>query len=432
MPHYPQEDAKQRASSLEIRRGGNCPNSLEVLQQLVGPQDALCMYLVSPLPSKSSLATQHIKESFGESSPVGFQHCLYRETHTQAASSYIFRSKQTGSRTIINYNDLPEMTVDEFEAVVRRFNPGDETWWHFEVSPVQSSSKARKTHTPCCLVKAAPANGRVKRGTPQHLILRHPFNNPCLTILAQGRIPNTTLECVRRLRDKLPNAQISVEVEKPGRDGLRELAAEANVVFYSRSWAEVRNIAPWDRSGRSGFGSPNRFVCEGGLQAQPPKARKEKKRRKKKMIKNKADKTRKGMQKAERLMCIELRSWVCRIVSRGRATTTGSVSVPFFQTPCCESILPNVVLPLIRTWSTHIAAVGPLLYSYALGVRREPPCASRLSRSSTVPLKAVTSPFRSLSRLPQREVSFFRVPHAALPILARRHRTLKPWASFCE
>ncbi|KAL6795736.1 Ribokinase-like protein [Trichoderma sp. SZMC 28013] len=163
----------------------NCPNSLEVLQQLVGPQDALCMYLVSPLPSKSSLATQHIKESFGESSPVGFQHCLYRETHTQAASSYIFRSKQTGSRTIINYNDLPEMTVDEFEAVVRRFNPGDETWWHFE-----------------------------------------------------GRIPNTTLECVRRLRDKLPNAQISVEVEKPGRDGLRELAAEANVVFYSRSWAE--------------------------------------------------------------------------------------------------------------------------------------------------------------------------------------------------
>ncbi|QYT05794.1 PfkB domain-containing protein [Trichoderma simmonsii] len=185
VPQYPQEDAKQRASSLEIRRGGNCPNSLEVLQQLVGPQDALRMHLVSPLPSKSSLATQHIKESFGESSPVDFEQCLYRETHTQAASSYIFRSQQTGSRTIINYNDLPEMTVDEFEAVVRRFDPSDETWWHFE-----------------------------------------------------GRIPNTTLECVRKLRDKLPNAQISVEVEKPGRDGLRELAAEANVVFYSRSWAE--------------------------------------------------------------------------------------------------------------------------------------------------------------------------------------------------
>ncbi|KAL7931154.1 Ribokinase-like protein [Trichoderma chlorosporum] len=185
VPQYPQEDAKQRASSLEVRRGGNCPNSLEVLQQLVGPQDALRMYLVSPLPSESSPATQRIKASFGESSPVSFQHCLYRETHTQAASSYIFRSKQTGSRTIINYNDLPEMTVGEFESIVQRFRASDETWWHFE-----------------------------------------------------GRIPSTTLECVRRLRNQLPNAQISVEVEKPGRDGLRELAAEANVVFYSRSWAE--------------------------------------------------------------------------------------------------------------------------------------------------------------------------------------------------
>lgn len=152
VPHYPQEDAKQRASSLEIRRGGNCPNSLEVLQQLVGPQDALRMHLVSPLPSKSSLATQHIKESFGESSPVDFEHCLYRETHTQAASSYIFRSQQTGSRTIINYNDLPEMTVDEFEAIVRRFNPSDETWWHFEVSPVQLEGE----NTPCRPVKLRP------------------------------------------------------------------------------------------------------------------------------------------------------------------------------------------------------------------------------------------------------------------------------------
>jgi ketohexokinase len=41
------------------------------------------------------------------------------------------------------------------------------------------------------------------------------------------------------LRDALPNARISVEVEKPGREGLPQLAAEADVVFYSRSWAEV-------------------------------------------------------------------------------------------------------------------------------------------------------------------------------------------------
>ena len=38
----------------------------------------------------------------------------------------------------------------------------------------------------------------------------------------------------------LPEAKVSVEVEKPQRDGLAELATEADVVFYSRAWAEVR------------------------------------------------------------------------------------------------------------------------------------------------------------------------------------------------
>jgi ketohexokinase len=32
--------------------------------------------------------------------------------------------------------------------------------------------------------------------------------------------------------------KISVELEKPGREGLQELALEGDVVFYSRSWAE--------------------------------------------------------------------------------------------------------------------------------------------------------------------------------------------------
>ena len=45
---------------------------------------------------------------------------------------------------------------------------------------------------------------------------------------------------MRYLRQASPGCTISVEVEKPGREGLVELAAEANVVFYSRGWAEVR------------------------------------------------------------------------------------------------------------------------------------------------------------------------------------------------
>lgn len=58
----------------------------------------------------------------------------------------------------------------------------------------------------------------------------------------KGRIPETTLQCIRYLRQVLPGSTISVEAEKPGREGLAELAAESDVVFYSKSWAEVSHI----------------------------------------------------------------------------------------------------------------------------------------------------------------------------------------------
>jgi len=68
--------------------------------------------------------------------------------------------------------------------------------------------------------------------------------NSRLMMEQQGRIPDTIQSCIRLLRNVLPKATISVEIEKPGREGLPELAAEADVVFYSRSWAEVR-IDSW-------------------------------------------------------------------------------------------------------------------------------------------------------------------------------------------
>ena len=55
----------------------------------------------------------------------------------------------------------------------------------------------------------------------------------------KGRTPETTLQCIRYIRRTSPGSTVSVEVEKPGREGLSELAAEADVVFYSKSWAEV-------------------------------------------------------------------------------------------------------------------------------------------------------------------------------------------------
>lgn len=124
-----------------MRRGGNCPNSLEVLQQLLkaqeqqqeGYQVQVRPYLISCLPSAEAPASARVRESFGPDSPVDFTRCIYRAQHDQPASSYIIRSEATGTRTLVNYNDLPEMTVHEFQAAIDGLDRQHDMWVHFEV-----------------------------------------------------------------------------------------------------------------------------------------------------------------------------------------------------------------------------------------------------------------------------------------------------------
>ena len=58
--------------------------------------------------------------------------CIYRDEFNEPASSYIIKSQESGSRTIVNYNELPEMTVDEFKKIADELGPRS-TWFHFEV-----------------------------------------------------------------------------------------------------------------------------------------------------------------------------------------------------------------------------------------------------------------------------------------------------------
>lgn len=132
-PHYPGEDEKLRASSISRRRGGNCPNTLEVLQQLVAENPAAkdtSLNLIAILPAQSSVASRQIREDFEPR--VSLSHCIYREQFQEPASSYIFKSEASGSRTIVNYNELPEMTLEEFTSITDRLRVQD-AWYHFEV-----------------------------------------------------------------------------------------------------------------------------------------------------------------------------------------------------------------------------------------------------------------------------------------------------------
>ena len=162
-----------------MRRGGNCPNSLEVLAQLVaaGPPPLqqqqllpkLKLHMVSCLPGAGTAATRRILASFGDGdgngngngngSDIDFSRCLYREGYEEPASSYIIRSGATGSRTIVNFSELPEMSVGEFETIVDAFTTehGDECWWHFEVGgcggkkQIRFPSHDKPSFWPSCL-----------------------------------------------------------------------------------------------------------------------------------------------------------------------------------------------------------------------------------------------------------------------------------------
>jgi ketohexokinase len=117
---------------------------------------------------------------------------LFRKGFQHAASSMIIQSKRDDTRTIVSHgSDLPEMTaaefVDRFRAVTAR-EEERKVWVHFE-----------------------------------------------------GRVPDVTGECVGSLRgmDGKGELRISVECEKPDRRGMEGVAEQADVVFYSKLWAEV-------------------------------------------------------------------------------------------------------------------------------------------------------------------------------------------------
>lgn len=203
MPYFPEEDSKLRATSCSRRRGGNTSNSFEVITQLFDlvTNEISEPVLIAVLPSPSSPSIPFIRQSLANSSGstrVDLRHCIYRETHIDPVSSFIISSEAAGTRTIVNHNELPEMTVEEFNAIVAMLvqsaveDGQDQIWFHFE-----------------------------------------------------GRIPQTTLTCIRGLRQRLtrtnpkPQLRISVEIEKPGREGLQDLVYEADVVFYSKGWAEA-------------------------------------------------------------------------------------------------------------------------------------------------------------------------------------------------
>ncbi|KAF2670061.1 Ribokinase-like protein [Microthyrium microscopicum] len=187
VPYYPSEDDKLRATTQHIRRGGNVGNSAEVLAQLHKSPPSV----VAPISTQNPGDYPMIRESL-----PGVELWGIDRKDTETPRSYIIRSKETGSRTIVSLNNMGELQLDEFVRVAEEKGEGV-MWWHFE--------------------------GR---------------NNP------EGLYE--ILSWLRRAKGR--DVVISLECEKPERRGLHACKALADVLFYSKTWA-VFYMKEWRAAG---------------------------------------------------------------------------------------------------------------------------------------------------------------------------------------
>ena len=172
---YPDENAEIRCHSRTLRCGGNTANTLIVLSQL-GPSCRWAGMLADNAEGDlvaAELIRHGIDISASEFSDQG-----------SMPVSTIMISRQTGSRTITHYRDLPEYSYAAFSAIDLKALD----WLHFE-----------------------------------------------------GRNIDSVRHMLERVREISPAVRCSLEIEKP-RDGIESLFPLADVLMFSRSYAEARGF----------------------------------------------------------------------------------------------------------------------------------------------------------------------------------------------
>ncbi|KAL1923131.1 uncharacterized protein VTP21DRAFT_9507 [Calcarisporiella thermophila] len=197
-PFFPAEDTKLAATHREERIGGNVVNTLFVLSQFKN----ISGWLMVALGRKD--VCRRVLDTFSQHG-INTSAILFHEEHPSIPSSYIIHSGATGSRTIVNYNDVPNLTFEEMRS--------------------------------------------------QYLDTGTPFQ----WIHCEGRNCEETAKFLRWVDDRrreggeMP-AVISVECEKPGREGIHGMLELADVVFFSKIYAQslgFSNAADFLRSAAS-------------------------------------------------------------------------------------------------------------------------------------------------------------------------------------
>ena len=200
--HYPVEDEELRAVDRQIRRGGNATNTLVVLSQL-GHRCAWAGVLAQDVESD-------VIETDLRSYDIDLASCQ-RAVNGCSPVSCIIANRSNGSRTIVHYRNLPELSFEAFAAI----DLGVYDWLHFE-----------------------------------------------------GRNVGATRQMLNLAADRgFPNGRISVEIEKD-REGVETLLSGPGVLLLSHAFARAKNLQSaeatlaWARS----LAADADLVCAWGVQ----------------------------------------------------------------------------------------------------------------------------------------------------------------------
>jgi len=149
---YPNENEEIRCRQRFIRRGGNATNTLVVLSQL-GIACSWAGVLVNNLDGEIILDDLHRHG-------IDTGNCRRIDSGSVPVSSVLV-SKDTGSRSIIHYRDLPEYAFSDFESITLH----SFSWLHFEGRNVTETRRmleslhAGPTSIPCSLEIEKPRDG---------------------------------------------------------------------------------------------------------------------------------------------------------------------------------------------------------------------------------------------------------------------------------
>lgn len=123
---FPNEDDEVRATSQELRRGGNASNTAVVLAQL----GHNCVWAGSLADDASSEIIRADLTACGIKLDA-----VQTVRDGRAPTSYVTLNQQNGSRTIVHYRDLPEYGFEQFQQIdLSGFD-----WLHFEGRNVQET-----------------------------------------------------------------------------------------------------------------------------------------------------------------------------------------------------------------------------------------------------------------------------------------------------